>query len=155
MVLLLVILQKMAFYGCIGVLIEFFFTGVYNLFDKSWKLTGYSYLWMVPIYTCTGMLLELVKASVPWPFYSKAFIYLIIIYGVEFLSGLLIKKVTALLQNRFGGSDGNKIPWEYEKSAWTVMGLINLKYLPFWFILCLLFEPISDTVSKVAYSLLK
>lgn len=143
-------LQKLAFYGCIGILIEFFFTGIYSLFIRNWKLTGHSYLWMFPVYALTALLLEAIKDTIAWPFYTKAFIYLIVIYGVEALSGYAIKLLTGLLQKYFGGHGGNTIPWEYPKSAWTLLGLVNFKYVPFWFVLCLFFEPISNFVSKVA-----
>ena len=149
----LIWLQKLAFYGSIGILIEFFFTGVYNLFVRNWKLTGHSYLWMFPIYGITAMLLDAVKDAVAWPFYSKAFIYLFIIYGVEALSGYTIKVLTGKLQNALGGHGGNTIPWEYPKSAWTILGLVNFKYAPFWLVLCLFFEQISNYVSRIAFFL--
>lgn len=148
--MLIILLQKLFFYGCIGILIEFFFTSIHSVFIKNWKLTGHSYLWMFPIYATTALALEAVKETVPWPFYTKALIYMVIIYGVEALSGYLIKTLTGRLQKYFGGHGGDKIPWEYEKSAWTILGLVNFKYIPFWLVLCLLFEPLSNIVTKVA-----
>ncbi len=125
------LVQKFILYGCIGILIEFFFTAAHSLFKKNWKATGHSYLWMIPIYGVTALFLEAIAEALPWPFYAKAFIYVPIIYGVEALSGWTVKQLIGV------------IPWDYTHSKWTPMGLINLKYAPFWLLLAMAFEPIS------------
>lgn len=147
--MLLTVLQKFLVYGHLGILIEFWFTGIYSLYDKNWKMTGYSYLPMIFIYGVTALILEALSAALPWPFYLKAFVYVPIIYGIEALSGWTLKLVTGFIQKRLGGHGGDVIPWDYSKSKWTPMGLINLKYAPFWLILALAFGPISTYVAKV------
>lgn len=134
---ILMAIQKIFFYGCMGILIEFFFTSIHSLFIKNWKATGYSYLWMLPIYGVTALFIEAISESVPWPFYIKAFLYVPVIYGVEALSGWTIQKLIGV------------IPWDYKKSAWTPMGLINLKYAPFWLVLAMCQEPISVYLRKM------
>lgn len=126
------LLQRFFAYGCLGVLIEFFFTGFASLLKKNWKATGCSYLWMVPIYGFTAFALEAISLALPWPFYLKALLYVPIIYGVEALSGWTIKLIVGV------------VPWDYGKSKWTPMGFINLTYAPFWLILALAFDPISS-----------
>lgn len=143
------IIQKLFLYGCIGILIEFFFTSIHSLIIRNWKLTGHSYLWMFPVYSLTAFLLEAIKDALPWPFYIKAFVYMIIIYGAEALSGYSIKLLTNKLQHFFGGHGGNIVPWEYPKSAWTILGLVNFKYIPFWLILSLSFDRVSTYVGRV------
>jgi hypothetical protein len=130
-------ITKLFAYGCIGILIEFFFTGVYSLFQKNWKATGYSYLWMLPVYGLTAIVLETISNAVDLPFYQKAFIYLPVIYGAEAISGLVIKSIIGV------------IPWNYGHSKLTPLGLINLKYAPFWIIVAMAFDPISDFLWKV------
>ena len=130
------LLQKFFVYGCLGLLIEVFFTGVWSLFQKNWKATSQTYLYMLPIYGATAIALEGVSEALPWPFYMKAFLYVPIIYGIEALSGWLLQKVIGV------------IPWDYKKSKWTPMGLINLKYLPYWLLLALAFDPIQRILSK-------
>lgn len=134
---MLEIIQKLFLYGLIGILIEFFFTSAHSLLIKNWKGTGHSYIWMIPIYGVTALFLEAISVSVAWPFYIKAFLYVPVIYGVEALAGWTIQKFIGV------------IPWDYKKSAWTPMGLINLKYAPFWLILAMLFEPISVYLRKI------
>ncbi len=143
------LLQKLIFLGCIGVLIENVFTGIWSLLQRNWKLTSSSYLWMFPIYGFTGLLLDVIRIYVPWPWYLKAFIYLPIIYGAEALSGLLIVAATAGLQWAFSGHGGGEVPWQYKKSSWSPLGLINLKYSPFWLALAFGFEPLAVALQKV------
>lgn len=152
---LMMIVQKFLVYGCLGVLIENFFTGVASLVKRHWKATTNSYLWMVPIYGFTAFALEGLHDALPWPFYLRALVYMPVIYGVEALSGYALEKLTGLLQRWFGGSGGGVVPWDYSKSAWTPMGLINLAYAPFWFLLALAFDPISSWLHRVLMFLAK
>lgn len=134
---MILLFQKFLLYGCIGILIEFFFTAAHSLIIKNWKGTGHSYIWMLPVYGGASLFLEVISESVSWPFYFKAFIYVPVIYGIEALSGWMIQKIIG------------HVPWEYKKSSWAPMGLINLKYAPFWLLLAMLFEPISVYLRKI------
>jgi len=142
-------LQKFLVYGCLGLLIEVLFTSFSSLFSRHWKLTGNTYLWMLWPYGLTALLLEAVSSAVQWPFWAKAFIYVPIFYGAEALSGVTIATATKFLQWAFGGHQGGVVPWDYQKSLWSPMGLINLRYVPFWFLLALAFDPISGFLTKV------
>lgn len=141
--------QKLLIYGHIGILLEFWFTGAHSLFQRHWKLTSYSYLWCVPIYGFTALLMEVVGQSVPWPFYLKPFIYVPLIFGAEALSGATLKGLTGLLQRFLGGAQGDVVPWEYQKSNWAPFGLVNFRYAPFWFVVALAFDPLSTWMRKV------
>lgn len=138
---MLVFLEKVLVYGCLGILIEFFFTSFGSLLKKNWKATGYSYLWMLPIYGFTALALEVISQAITWPFYLKSFLYVPIIYGVEALSGWTIQQIIG------------HIPWDYQKSTWTPMGLINLKYAPFWLLLAMAFDPITGFLTKLLHQL--
>jgi len=148
--MIFVLFQKLVFLGAIGVLLENVFTGLWSLYRRHWKLTTSSYLYMWPIYGVAGLFLDAIRQSLDWPFWLRAFIYVPLIYGVEALSGVLISRLTARLQQWFGGSGGGVVIWEYEKSRWSPMGLVNFGYLPFWFALALGFDWIAAAVQKVA-----
>jgi uncharacterized membrane protein len=137
---MLLLLEKALVYGCLGVLIEFFFTGVGSLIKKNWKATCCSYLWMPPIYGAAALALEAISQTVDWPFYLKAFLYVPVIYGVEALSGYVIKLIIG------------HIPWDYQKSVWSPAGLINLRYAPFWLLLGMAFDPITGFLAKVLHA---
>lgn len=134
---MITLLSKALIYGCLGILIEFFFTSVKSLINKDWDAPGKSYLWMLPIHGFTAVGLEKLGEMLPWPFYFKAILYVPLIFWVEASSGWII--------NRLIG----KIPWDYGKSFWTPKGLINLKYTPFWLLLAMVFDPIANFVTKV------
>lgn len=141
--------QKLLLYGCMGMVIEVFFTSIASLIQKNWKATGCTYLWMVPIYGLTSLGLEWASDSIHWPFYLKAFVYLPVFFIAEALGGWGIQALTALLQRLFGGSGGGTIPWDYGKSHWTPMGLVNFKYTPFWLALAMGFDPLSAILRRV------
>lgn len=133
-----ILLIKLLVYGHLGFLIEVWFTGIHSfLFQKDKSATATTYLPMLFIYGFTALALEAISNALPWPFYIKAFIYVPIIYGTEALSGYTIKLLIG------------KIPWDYEHSPWTPMGLINLKYAPFWLVLAMAFDPITNFLTKV------
>lgn len=116
-------------YGCIGLIVEVIFTGIGSVVNGNLNATSTSYLWMLPIYGITALALEAIAKAVKWPFYLKAFLYVPIIFGVEALSGWTIQQLIGT------------IPWDYTHTAWSPMGLINLRYAPFWLLLGMLFEP--------------
>lgn len=135
------LLEKALVYGCLGLLIEVFFTGINSLIRKHWHATGKTYLWMLLVYGITALVLEYVSEHLPWPFYIKAFVYVPIIYLAEGLSGWILKKITG------------RIPWDYGSSQWTPMGLISFKYAPFWLLLAMAFDPIAAFLAKMLHAL--
>ncbi len=128
---------KFFFYGCIGLLIEIGFTGLWSLFKKNWKLTGHTYLWMIFPYGFTAITLEALSLSLSWPFWLKAFLYVPVIYGVEALFGWALKMIIG------------SIPWDYTHSRWSPFGLINFRYALFWLALALVFDPISGIMGRL------
>lgn len=126
-------------YGMLGWCIEVAFTGVSRfLHERDLRLTGQSYLWMLPIYGLGGMLLEAVHwvcSGQPLPVRGAG--YLVTIFAVEFSTGLLIRTVV-------GHS-----PWNYYgRTRWHVMGLIRLDYAPFWLAVGLGFEFAFDLMLR-------
>ena len=132
----IIFVQKFLAYGCIGLLIEVFFTGVYSVAIGNKKATCQTYLYTLPIYAITAFALEGVSEAVPWPFYVKAFLYVPIIYGAEALSGFCLKRIIGV------------IPWDYGRSKFTPFGLINLKYIGYWLALAMVFDPLSQYIHR-------
>jgi len=106
-----------------GVGIEVFFTAIgHYIKNKNLSFQGKSYLWMFPIYGSLGLIIEpLYHALKAVPFIFRGFIYLLVIMAGEFISGYILRLII------------KKCPWEY-KTKWSVMGLVNLAYAPFWLI---------------------
>jgi hypothetical protein len=147
----LVWLQIFVFGAFFGPQIEFVFTAARSLLKGNLKLTASTYGWMPPIYGATVVVLHAVHEYVHLPTMLQAGLYTGVFFGAEAVSGLAIKHLTAAIQARwprFHG--GGVVPWEYEKSAWAPGGLVNFKYLPYWYILGLCFDPIADFFQRVA-----
>jgi uncharacterized membrane protein len=128
-------------YGFCGWIVEVLFTGFHSaIIEGDIKATGKTYLYMHPIYGIACLGFEwfrylLVLAS--FPLVARIFVYLVVIYFTEYVSGWLLKKIT-----------GN-CPWEYTGKKWAIHGLIRLDYAPFWFILCFFIEPMQAWLSKM------
>jgi len=137
---MLILLQKAIIYGCLGLLIEVFFTGIGSLIRKHWDATAKTYLWMCLVYGFTALILETISDAITWPFYLKAFIYVPIIYGAEALSAWVLKMIIG------------RVPWDYGVSHWTPMGFINLKYAPYWLLLAMAFDPIASFLNKLLHA---
>lgn len=97
----------------------------------NWRLQGYTYLWMIPIYaTVYPALCLLYPYSSPHHWLARGAFYVALIWAVEYASGWLLRKLTG------------ECPWErnYYPSRWHVHGLIRLDMAPAWFGAALLYE---------------
>jgi len=106
-----------------GVGIEVIFSSIHDYVrNKDISLKGRSYLWMFPLYGIWGLVIgplyDLIEVI---PFILRGFIYLAVIFAGELSYGYLLKLII------------KKCPWEY-KGRWTIKGVVNLLYLPFWLI---------------------
>ena len=138
---MLILFLKLIVYGHLGFLIEIWFTGIHSfIWNKDKSFTSVTYLPMFIIYGFTALALESISEALPWPFYLKALVYVPVIYGVEALSGWTIKRIIGL------------IPWDYQHSAWTPFGLINLRYAPFWLLVAMAFDPITSFLTKLLHA---
>jgi uncharacterized membrane protein len=102
------------------------------------RLSGHTYLWMLPIYGGGCMLFEVVHAAVgsdPWML--RGAIYMVGCFIVEYATGWLIKVVSGT------------IPWDYSERRWHVHGLIRLDYAPVWFCFGLILERVETAVKAI------
>lgn len=138
-------LQKLLVYGCLGLLLEVFFTGFHSLITGNRRALCQTYLWMFPIYALAACSMEQLHNWLRWGIWLNALIYVPLIYLFEFVSGFILKKTLG------------RCPWDYGVVKYGIMGLIRFDYAPIWFIVALFFDYICgwiDTalgvVSKIA-----
>ena len=115
--------------GAIGWCAEILWTGLNSMVKGNFQLTGYSSLWMFPIYGCAAFIEPLSKIYRKLNTFSRGFIYMLHIYLAEFLSGSFLKK-------------WGVCPWDYSSSPFNINGIIRLDYAPLWFGLGLFYETI-------------
>jgi hypothetical protein len=106
-----------------GVGVEVFFSSIHDYIRyRDTSLKGRSYLWMFPLYGIWGIVIgPLYYILRGIPFFARGFIYLVIIFIGELGYGYFLKATI------------KKCPWEY-RGKWTIGGVVNIIYLPFWLI---------------------
>lgn len=128
-------------FGILGLLIEVFFTGIASVLHGDARARCQTYLWMFPVYAGAGLTFSWIDSNLHWHWLAKAPVYTALIYFTEFTSGYVLKRLIG------------RCPWDYGLSHWTPLGLINLKYLPWWFALACAVRPISQGLWKVVHVL--
>jgi hypothetical protein len=139
--------QRALAYGLAGWCSEVLTTGVRSHGrDDDWRLTGTTYLWMLPIYGVAAVLFEPAheatkRAGTAW--WARALLWTGGIYAVEAASGEAIRRVTG------------EIPWDYarprgakpEPTHWR--GLVRPAYAPVWFGVGLGMERLHDLLDRI------
>ena len=127
---------RFCIYVLVGIFMEFMVTGISKLItvlhDKiddrpinkeDEKLTGYTYLWMIPVY---GFFLLLAFEPVfyivkDFPIGFRYLIWCIAFTGFEFLSGFIYYKIIGFC------------PWQYQKWEFPKgKGFITMMFVPAW-----------------------
>ena len=116
----------------VGLSFEVIYTAVCERSQSgNWRLQGYTYLWMIPIYaTVYPALCWLYPYTSSLHWLARGALYVALIFAVEYLSGWLLRRLTG------------ECPWErnYFPSRWNVHGLIRLDMAPAWLGASLLYE---------------
>jgi uncharacterized membrane protein len=127
-------------YGFLGWILEIIFTGSGSLLRGSISLTGYTYLWMFPIYGL-AVFLEPIHDGIrkaPWPI--RGLIWAALILVIEYLSGWILIQLIGFC------------PWDYTGSSpYAVDGLIRLDFSPFCLVAGLIFERIHDSLDQLGF----
>ena len=132
-------LARFLVYGALGWCFEIIFTGISALlFDRDRAATGKTYLWMFPVYGGTALLLEVLAPRLQLPWLARMWIYVLVIYAAEFLAGWLLRRTVG------------RCPWDYTGRGINLRGLVRLDYAPAWFVVAVLFEPLSRFVTELA-----
>ena len=132
-------------YGLAGMASEVVTTGVRSHGrDRDWRLTGTTYLWMLPIYGSAAYLMEPVHDRVrSWPWWCRGLLWVGGIYAVEAASGSAIRAVTG------------EVPWDYARPRGVkpeplhIGGLVRPSYAPLWFAVGLGAERLHDLLDRV------
>jgi hypothetical protein len=139
--------QRFVLYGLAGWCSEVLTTGLRSHGrDGDWRLTGTTYLWMLPIYGVAAVGFEPAHdrlRSLGRPWWQRALAWTAGIYAVEAASGELIRVVTG------------EVPWDYsrprgrkpEPTHWR--GLVRPAYAPVWFGVGLGLEQLHDLLDRV------
>nr|WP_052298672.1 hypothetical protein [Syntrophobotulus glycolicus] len=120
-------IKRFLFYGFIGWCTEIMWTGLNSLMEGDLRLMGFTNLWMFLIYGCAVFLEPLHDRITGWRWPIRGLLWLMMIWGIEYLSGLILISILGVY------------PWRYTDPL-AVNGLITLSFAPVWFIGGLLFE---------------
>ncbi|MGI5860970.1 MAG: putative ABC transporter permease [Myxococcales bacterium] len=135
------VLARFFIYGALGWCLEVLFTGVSAvIFERDRAATGKTYLWMLPIYGATALLLERLHDAMSAPLIVRALVYLLVIYLAELSTGWALRRLLG------------RCPWDYTGRGLNFRGLIRFDYAPAWFLVALLFEPVRRLVGDFANS---
>ena len=126
-------LTRYGIYGMTGLIMEILWTGLGSLFAGNFALTGYTYLWMFFIYGLAIFLEPIHDKIRSRHFFIRGIIWVLFIYGIEFLTGFLLDILIGYC------------PWDYRGySDYTLYGYVRLDYFPVWFIVGMIFEKFHD-----------
>lgn len=135
-------------YGLAGWCSEIVTTGVRSPGrDGNWRLTGTTYLWMLPIYGSAALLFEPAHRFARergWPVWMRGLAWMTGIFAVEAASGVAVRALTG------------EVPWDYSRPRgrrpvprhWR--GLVRPAYAPLWFGVGLGFEQLHDLFDRLA-----
>src|SRR4051794_5815650 len=139
--------QRFFAYGLAGWCSEVVTTGLRSRGrDDNWRLTGTTYLWMLPIYGAAAVAFEPAHDAAGragWPGWQRAAAWTAGIYAVEAASGELIRQVSG------------EVPWDYsrprgrkgEPTHWR--GLVRPAYAPVWFAVGLGLERLHGLLERI------
>jgi len=132
---------RFCLYGLLGWCVEVVWTAVTEHRQgepRDWRLRGHTSLWMFPIYGLLAPLYEpLHDALRQWPWFVRGVIYLFGIWGVEYATGGLLRRLVG------------KCPWDYSHRRGHLHGLIAWGYAPVWFVFGLALEPVHDFFLRI------
>lgn len=134
--------ERAVVYGVVGVAGEIVFTGAREgVLRREPKLEGHSYVWMLPIYGLAALLFEPAHAVVrgrPW--WQRAAVYSVGIMGVEYATGMALRRGTGV------------VPWDYTGHSRFALpgGAVRLDYAPLWGVAGLALEHVDDTMRRIA-----
>lgn len=113
--------------GLTGWCMEIVFTALDSYRKRELQLMGKTSLWMFPIYGMASFLKPFCRIFKNFPTAIRAFLYSILIFIGEYVSGSILKKYKIC-------------PWDYSKAPTNIRGIVRLDFAPFWMVAGLLFE---------------
>lgn len=126
-------IKRFFIYGIAGWGMEVFWTGLNSLVNGDLRLAGFSNLWMFFIYGSAVFLEPIHDIMSEWRWPLRGFIWVLIIWGIEYTSGLILVNVLGVY------------PWIYSGPL-AIDGLVTLAFAPAWFAAGLIFERIHKSL---------
>jgi len=129
-----------------GMLGEVFYGALLHGWGGNWNLHGQSSPWMMLDYGLLGVILMPIATRLKgWglPLAARAFVYMTLIYFVEYVSGII-----------FTWGLGLRV-WSYEGIPYNLHGQIMLYSAPIWYVLGLCAEYLYHKVDAIAVMLLR
>lgn len=131
-------IQRFLIYGLAGWTIEIAFTGFGSMMRGMLSLTGYTYLWMLPIYGMAVFFEPIHDRIRSAPWIVRGIIWTCMILFIEYISGWLLNLLIGFC------------PWNYTGfSPYSVNGFMRLDFGIFWFFVGLGFEKVHDFLDSV------
>ncbi len=129
-----------------GMLGEVFYGACLQAWNGQWSLHGASSPWMMIDYGLLGLILmplasRMIRLGLPLA--GRAFVYMLLIYAVEYVSGII-----------FTWGFGLRV-WSYEGIPYNLHGQIMLYSAPVWYVLGLFAEYLYRKVDVIAAVLLR
>jgi uncharacterized membrane protein len=132
--------KRFIIYGLLGLCAEVFWNGFGAMIKGDILLRGTTCIWMFPIYGL-AIFLEPVHYRIKHlPLMVRGGIYMVLIFSVELISGLLLKWTLGAC------------PWNYVNKGRSIFGIITLDYALVWIVVGIAFEKIHDTIIRIENS---
>lgn len=132
--------KRFIIYGLLGLCAEVLWNGFGAMLKGDVLLRGTTCIWMFPIYG-SAIFLEPIHYRIKHlPLIVRGGIYMVLIFAVELISGLLLKLVLGVC------------PWNYVNTTFSICGIITLDYAPVWFVVGIMFERIHDAIIRIENS---
>lgn len=129
-------IEKFIIYGLLGWSMEIVWTGINSLINGDLRMEGFTSLWMFLVYGLAVFLEPIHNIIRKWVWFFRGIIWVLLIWGIEYATGLFFHNVMGIL------------PWYYTGS-FAVDGLVRLDFAPAWFIAGLIFEKTHDRLEKI------
>lgn len=141
-------------FGCIGLLLEVFFTALGSLAGGEISALSKTSPWMMLDYGLLGVAVAplssvLIRAGVPLA--GRAFVYMLGIFFIEYVSGIAFNAVGIKIWNY----SHHYFPLGGEKIPMHLSGQITFYYAPLWFALGFVVEWLHERVDAIAVMLLR
>jgi len=129
-----------------GMLGEVFYYAAIQLWNGNLNMHGQTSPWMMIDYGLIGLILMpiatwMIRRGIPLP--ARTFFYMLLIYFVEYVSGII-----------FTWGLGLRV-WDYSGIPYNLHGQIMLYSAPIWYALGLVVEPLYRKADAVALLLLR
>ena len=140
------IFARFLIFGLIGLLLEVFADAISHGMNGNWNIHGCSSPWMIPDYGLLGVLLmpmanPMIRRRVP--LLIRAFVYMIAIFAVEYVSGII-----------FTWGFGLRI-WDYSSMPYNLHGQIVLSCVIPWYAIGIAAEYLHRRVDACAIILVR